>query len=559
MALALPHSIFFHMGRTGGHCVRKAIAEMQIPTHEVGGFHAWPEHTLLDATEREKLLFCFVRHPLAWLKSFWCHQMQFGWTLSEYSSQLESDSFADFLAKSLDFIPDGLATTKFRPFVTQCREVGRQERLAEDLGRILQAAGERIDPAVLERIGPTGVEISRRIRDAATAPRALLEKVLEAERETCRRFGYSDIPRGMIGDRTVCVAPYVALGRSRQPLDADSRLGGLENAFLLDGERHAGPQHRRQTTMAIAQALEAVDFRGKDVIEVGCGDGMFCFLAEAKAAARVVGVTRERREVTTALRAALESKVEFVPHGLYGVEEAVDGKFDVVLCLRWLQSARHPLLLIRTLGRLLKEGGRLVLQCDYLRCCPGIPLMLCPLGSESPSRPEGCSYFNKEGLMNALSSYGFHDFVIHEEIDMGVDRARAFARLPFPGMDVGHHSQSAAGILLLSCRWSPAEADADPRYALDGVTGRQLIDRWDSELPSGLPQYSADSETLAHLRQQLHVHDEAARQMKAELASLQQTVDLLTERSRFLRMLKMLSWFTGCGRGSAPEHAGRPA
>ena len=68
----------------------------------------------------------------------------------------------------------------------------------------------------------------------------------------------------MIGERTVCMAPYVALGRSRQPLDAGGGLGGLENAFLLDGERHAGPQHRRQTTMAIAQALEAVDFRGPD-------------------------------------------------------------------------------------------------------------------------------------------------------------------------------------------------------------------------------------------------------------------------------------------------------
>jgi len=101
----------------------------------------------------------------------------------------------------------------------------------------------------------------------------------------------------------------------------------------------------------------------------------------------VVGVTREQREVTATIARALESRVEFVRHGLYGVEAVADRRFDVVLCLRRLQSARHPLLLIRTLSRLMKEGGRLILQCDYIRRFPGIPLMYCPVGTESPTRP----------------------------------------------------------------------------------------------------------------------------------------------------------------------------
>jgi len=216
MALVLPRTIFFHNGPDRRPLRAEGDPGMRIPTYEVGGFHAWPAHTPLDATDRKKRFFCFVRHPLAWLRSFWSRQMQFGWTPNGYSSQLESDNFADFLARAISLFPDGLATMRFRPFVEQCHEVGRQERLAQDLRRILEGAGEGIDPAVLDGISPTGVEIHPQIRAAATAPRALLEKVLASEAETCSRFGYAEIPPGMIGESTVCTAQYVVLGRARR-------------------------------------------------------------------------------------------------------------------------------------------------------------------------------------------------------------------------------------------------------------------------------------------------------------------------------------------------------
>jgi hypothetical protein len=64
----------------------------------------------------------------------------------------------------------------------QCQEVGRQENLTADLRRILERAGEKVVPEVLEQAGVTTVEIAREILDAATAPKELLEKVLHAER-----------------------------------------------------------------------------------------------------------------------------------------------------------------------------------------------------------------------------------------------------------------------------------------------------------------------------------------------------------------------------------------
>ena len=51
VALVLPHSIFFHVGRTAGHCVRKTIREMEIPAYDVGSFHDWPSNIQLNDTE----------------------------------------------------------------------------------------------------------------------------------------------------------------------------------------------------------------------------------------------------------------------------------------------------------------------------------------------------------------------------------------------------------------------------------------------------------------------------------------------------------------------------
>ena len=519
MALVLPHSIFFHVGRTAGHCVRKTIREMGIPTYDVGAFHDWPSNIPLNEMEKKKIFFCFVRHPLAWLKSFWCHEMQFGWSESHYSSKTQSDSFAEFLTKAVEAFPNGPATEAFRPFLMQCHEVGRQENLAADLRRILDRAGEKVVPAVLEQMGVTTVEIDREIRDAATAPQELLERVLHAERELCERFGYTDIPKSLIGPSNVCLATYVPLGESQAPLILDSATAqDIENAFVLGERAFPGQKHRRRTTMVIKRVMAGIEFLGKDVIQVGCTDGVFCFHAESRGAARVVVVNRRVPKVVSSLKTSLGSRLELMEHGIYGVEQVIRERFDVVLSLQWLQMTRHPLLLIRTLSHLMKKGGTLVLNTDYLDCYPGVPLMYTPIGSESPTNSYGCTYFNKEGLLNALAGYGFHDFVIQAELEQGVDASRDFARMPFHRGQVLHDSESAVGNITVSCTFSPALADKDPRYSIDGLTSQVLIDTWDRQLPhSDLPEHQASEQTLVHLRDQVFQHTQQARRLKDEL------------------------------------------
>ena len=500
--------------------MRKTIHEMGIHTYDVGQFHSWPSAVRLTDEEQKKLFFCFVRHPLAWLRSYWCHQVQFGWGESEYNSKTCSDSFAEFLTKTLEAFPNGPATEAFRPFLMECQEVGRQENLTADLNRILKRAGELVVPEVLENMGVTTVEIDREIRDAATAPKKLLEKVLQSEADFCLQFGYTDIPKSMIGPSNVCLATYVPLAESQPPLILDSVTAqDITNAFVLGERAFPGPKHFRRRTMAIKQAMAQIDFQGKEVIDVGCMDGVFCLHAESRMATRVVGVDHRPRAILARLKQVCNSSAEFVSHGIYGAELAVSGRFDVVFCLGWLQMARYPLLLIRTLSRLMKEGGTLVLNTGYLNCYPGVPLMYTPVGSEAPVNSHACTYFNKEGLLNALTCYGFHDFVIHAELEQGVDTSRDFARMPFPKQGVLHASESNTGNITLSCTWSPASADTDPRYASDRVTSQLLVDFWDQQLPKGgIVTRQADEELLDHLRDRYQVFAAESMRLKEELS-----------------------------------------
>jgi len=559
MALVLPNSIFFHVGRTAGHCVRKTIREMGIPTYDVGRFHDWPSNIALNEEERKKLFFCFVRHPLAWLRSFWCHQMQFGWSESDYNAKTQSDSFAEFLTKALAAYPAGPASEAFRPFLLQCQEVGRQEHLTEDLRRIFERAGERIDTAVLDRIRPTGVEIDSEIREAATAPQALLETVLEAERDLCEQFGYADIPAGMMGPANVCLSAYVPLGESKQPFTTDGLANDSQpvmNSFVLNGERIAGARHPCRQSTAMLRVLRQLDYLGKAVVEIGYDDGVFSFFAESLGATRVVGINSRVNDLTERLREALASDVEFLQRGYYGVEQSIDGDFDIVICQRRLHEARHPLLLIRTLSRLLKEGGTLVLATHFVDVMPGVPVLYMPVGSEAPISSRGCTCFNKEGLLNALAIYGFQDVVIHSTLETVVDPRREFSQMPFGESDVRHDSESLLAYITLTCTLNSTKADRDSRYVLDEAARQEIVDSWEVQFPkSRLPEHQATQTMLVRYAEMTSRHAETAwramaesRQLKDQLATataaihdrereLIDTRRLLEERTALLEQL----------------------
>ena len=118
------------------------------------------------------------------------------------------------------------------------------------------------------------------------------------------------------------------------------------------------------------------DFAGMSVLDVGCFDGFYAFLAERRGAERVVAVDNEqyRRWVACRWGVELQGGEGFrAVHGLLGsaVEYrrmdafALDGlkeRFDLIYCLGILHRVENPLGLLRVLRGQTVDGGTVLVE-----------------------------------------------------------------------------------------------------------------------------------------------------------------------------------------------------
>lgn len=192
MALALPHSVFFHIPKTGGGWVRRAIAQAGIPAVERGRcprMGSVRHSGFEEADTRGKFTFTFVRHPLDWYASFWSFRMFTGWRTEEPLESCMSVEFEPFIRNVLRRFPEGYLS-KFYEFYLGSPPgglcfVGRTENLVEDLVKALTLAGEDFDE---ERLRATP-RINASVLRPLWSPR-LREAVLRAESGILERFGY---------------------------------------------------------------------------------------------------------------------------------------------------------------------------------------------------------------------------------------------------------------------------------------------------------------------------------------------------------------------------------
>lgn len=120
----------------------------------------------------------------------------------------------------------------------------------------------------------------------------------------------------------------------------------------------------------VTRALDTVDFQGKDVLDVGCWDGLWSFEAERRGAASVVAVDdlgqRSLKDQPTFRLAheALGSRVEYLPDvDVHRIAERLAGRsLNVVLFLGVYYHLKHPLLALSQLRRLTRTGGTLVVE-----------------------------------------------------------------------------------------------------------------------------------------------------------------------------------------------------
>lgn len=155
MALILPNSALLLAPKTGSTWCHKVLFEAGLVRGVLYSPESYPHPSAAQVKVAigDRFLFCFVRHPVSWLRSFWAaavrHKGQgvdrerFAFSPWRQFSNCEAPTFAEFVACYLRECP-GAVGEFFHRYTVGAQFVGRQENLKNDLRSGLLLA-ERVD------------------------------------------------------------------------------------------------------------------------------------------------------------------------------------------------------------------------------------------------------------------------------------------------------------------------------------------------------------------------------------------------------------------------------
>jgi tRNA (mo5U34)-methyltransferase len=141
------------------------------------------------------------------------------------------------------------------------------------------------------------------------------------------------------------------------------------------------PKHpHRDVWRAISDFIAPVDFAGRTVLDIGCWDGQWSFLAEKRGATHVLATddnsqhwtgtpegigTRESAEPGEGFRLAhqaLGSRVRYLGDvSIYHLDR-LDRRFDIILCLGVFYHLTHLMLALTQLRHAVAPGGTVIIE-----------------------------------------------------------------------------------------------------------------------------------------------------------------------------------------------------
>lgn len=234
---------------------------------------------------------------------------------------------------------------------------------------------------------------------------------------------------------------------------------------------------------AVVDALTG-NLHGKRVLDVGCRDGLYSFIAERSGASEVISVDNDlSRGAIEFLIPYLGSTVQMHEMNLYDLAPARFGTFDVIIFADVLYHLRYPFRAFQVLRELANPGARLVLKTALYCGSEDLAMLYCPIGLDSPYDPTSCTFFNKKGVLDSLSSLGWRTVSVtlsEDKMDRAVPGGSVtiMSGAVFVSEFTGH-----SGNALIDQYWHGTH-ELSSRFAGDGVAARSSgAMTWNSEPP----------------------------------------------------------------------------
>jgi SAM-dependent methyltransferase len=223
-------------------------------------------------------------------------------------------------------------------------------------------------------------------------------------------------------------------------------------------ETRGVPTHipSQKTTL---RRMDAVDFKGKRVLDIGCRDGLFSFEAERRGASEIIGIDNDlSRGAVEFLIPFFDSSVRMHELNLLDLKPETFGRFDVVIFAGVLYHLRYPFHGLKLIRDVLTEDGVVIIETAVLVDDNRFALLYCPVGAENPYDQSCPTLFNVKGLSDTLLTLGLRVDHIEVQSTAKVHRPR-FAN----GATVGepHHgydpkaATKAIDRVALVCRSAP--------------------------------------------------------------------------------------------------------
>lgn len=181
----------------------------------------------------------------------------------------------------------------------------------------------------------------------------------------------------------------------------------------------------------INQRLDQVVLFEKEVLDIGCLDGLFLFRAEREGAKKAEGIDScVSRGAVELLIPAFRSQATIREESLYNLDPRVN--YDVVFLFGVLYHLRYPFTGLRTVLKTVRSGGLLLIETAVLVGHGSLPLLYCPF-TNSPYEKTSVTFFNEAGLHEALASM---NCTVEEYVESDIDT-------PLPQMELALTAETA--------------------------------------------------------------------------------------------------------------------
>jgi tRNA (mo5U34)-methyltransferase len=125
----------------------------------------------------------------------------------------------------------------------------------------------------------------------------------------------------------------------------------------------------------IEEQLDAIDFRGKSILDIGCWDGYWSFYAEKRGAAAVLAVDDFTQNWSDSkgiylAKELLASNVEVVPDRSVYDLASLDRRFDIVMCLGLYYHLWDPFYAFAQIRHCCRDGAVVVVEGNITSSLP---------------------------------------------------------------------------------------------------------------------------------------------------------------------------------------------